>query len=176
MDLENKVEELRELLDTKQYTGLRQELMELNEADIAAIMEEMEDKEMLKIFRILPKDLAADVFSYMEVENQQFIITSLSERDAAHIIDNLMADDATDLLEEMPANVVKKLRKKSITKSAYEIGMGKSLWADLENGIKDPQLSTIWRIAEGLEIKPHILIKKIEDELGEDFSFLENIE
>lgn len=109
MDLENKVEELRELLDTKQYTGLRQELMELNEADIAAIMEEMEEKEMLKIFRILPKDLAADVFSYMEVENQQFIITSLSERDAANIIDNLMADDATDLLEEMPANVVKKL-------------------------------------------------------------------
>ena len=109
MDLENKVEELRELLDTKQYTGLRQELMELNEADIAVIMEEMEEKEMLKIFRILPKDLAADVFSYMEVENQQFIITSLSERDAANIIDNLMADDAADLLEEMPANVVKKL-------------------------------------------------------------------
>ena len=83
MDLEKVVEELRELLNTKQYTGLRQELMELNEADIAAIMEEMEEKEMLKIFRILPKDLAADVFSYMEVENQQFIITSLSERDAA---------------------------------------------------------------------------------------------
>ena len=109
MDLEKLVEELRELLDTKQYTGLRQQLMELNEADIAVLMEEMEEKEMLKIFRILPKDLAADVFSYMEVENQQFIITSLSERDAANIIDNLMADDATDLLEEMPANVVKKL-------------------------------------------------------------------
>lgn len=109
MDLEKLVEELRELLDTKQYTGLRQQLMELNEADIAMIMEEMEEKEMLKIFRILPKDLAADVFSYMEVENQQFIITSLSERDAANIIDNLMADDATDLLEEMPASVVKKL-------------------------------------------------------------------
>ena len=109
MDLENVVEELKELLETKQYTGLRQKLMELNEADIAAIMEEMEEEEMLKIFRILPKDLAADVFSYMEVENQQFIITSLSERDAANIIDNLMADDATDLLEEMPASVVKKL-------------------------------------------------------------------
>ena len=64
---------------------------------------------MLKVFRILPKDLAADVFSYMEVEHQQLIITSLSERDAASIIDNLMADDATDLLEEMPANIVKKL-------------------------------------------------------------------
>ena len=72
------------------------------------------------------------------------------------------------------AKVVKSLRIKSITKSADEIGMGKSLWADLENGIKDPQFSTLWRIAEGLEIKPHILVKMIEDELGVNFSFIEN--
>ena len=71
------------------------------------------------------------------------------------------------------AKTVKMHRKKSITKSADEIGMGKSLWADLENGIKDPQLSTLWRIAEGLEIKPHILIKEIEEELGNSFSFIE---
>ena len=109
MELEMKVAELRELLDTKQYATLRRELVELNEADIAVVMEEMGEKEMLKIFRILPKDLAADVFSYMEVDNQQYIITSLSERDAANIIDNLMADDAADFLEEMPASVVKKL-------------------------------------------------------------------
>lgn len=81
----------------------------MNEADIAAVMEELEEEQLLKIFRILPKDLAADVFAYMDVDNQQFIITSLSERDAANIIDNLMADDATDLLEEMPASIVKKL-------------------------------------------------------------------
>ena len=56
------------------------------------------------------------------------------------------------------AKVVKAHRTKSITKSADEIAMGKSLWADLENGIKDPQISTLWRIAEGLEIKPHILM------------------
>ena len=72
------------------------------------------------------------------------------------------------------AKVVKSLRKKSITKSADEIAMGKSMWADLENGIKDPQFSTLWRISEGLDIKPHILVKMIEDELGESFSFLEN--
>lgn len=76
-------------------------------------------------------------------------------------------------LQNATAKLVKKLRKKSITKSADEIGMGKSLWADLENGIKDPQFSTLWRIAEGLEIRPHQLIKMIEDELGEHFSFLE---
>lgn len=100
---------IRELLETKQYTRLRQRLADMNIADIAVVMEELEHEELLKIFRILPKSMAADVFSYLEVENQQYIITSLSDREAANIIDNLMADDATDLLEEMPANMVKKL-------------------------------------------------------------------
>ena len=100
---------VKELLETKQYTTLRQKIAEMNGADIATVMEELDQGDMLKILRILPKNLAADVFSYMEVESQQFIITSLSEKDAAGIINNLMADDAADLLEEMPANVVKKL-------------------------------------------------------------------
>lgn len=103
------LEVIKELLETKQYTRLRQKIADMNIADIAAVMEELEEEELLKIFRILPKSMAADVFSYLEVENQQFIITSLSDREAANIINNLMADDATDLLEEMPANIVKKL-------------------------------------------------------------------
>ena len=77
-------------------------------------------------------------------------------------------------LQRAIAKVVKEHRTKSITKSADEIAMGKSMWADLENGIKDPQFSTLWRIAEGLDIKPHVLVKMIEDELGSNFSFLEN--
>ncbi|MCR5596257.1 MAG: magnesium transporter [Lachnospiraceae bacterium] len=101
--------EIKELLESKQYTRLRQKAAELNEADVAAVMEELEDEEQFKMFRILPKSMAADVFSHLEVDTQQYIITSLSERDAGSIIDNLMADDAADLLEEMPANVVKKL-------------------------------------------------------------------
>ncbi len=103
-------ETLEELLQTKQYTKLRQYLSEMNDADIATFMDELdEEEEVLKILRILPKDLAAKVFSYLEVENQQMIITSLTDKEAAHIINNLMADDAVDLLEEMPANVVKRL-------------------------------------------------------------------
>ncbi len=102
-------EVVNELLETKQYTKLRQFLAEMNDADIAVCMEELEDTQMLKVFRILPKDLAADVFSYLEVENQHMLITSLSDKEAANIINNLMADDAADLMEEMPANVVKKL-------------------------------------------------------------------
>ena len=103
------LEDIRELLETKQYTSLRQKIAEMNTADVAAILEELEEEQLLKIFRILPKNMAADVFSYLEVDNQQLIITSLSDKEAANIINNLMADDATDLLEEMPANVVKKL-------------------------------------------------------------------
>ncbi|MBP9996764.1 MAG: magnesium transporter [Lachnospiraceae bacterium] len=105
----NKTEDIRELLETKQYTRLRQKLSEKNEADVASALEELEETEQLKVFRILPKDMAADVFSYMDVDVQHFIITSLSAKDAGNIIDNLMADDATDMLEEMPANIVKKL-------------------------------------------------------------------
>ena len=101
--------EIKELLDTKQYTKLRQYLAELNDADIAVLMEELDEGELLKVFRILPKDLAADVFSYLDLDNQHMIITSLSDKEAGNIINNLMADDAVDMLEEMPANVVKKL-------------------------------------------------------------------
>lgn len=103
------MDEILELLNTGQYTKLRQLIVDYNVADIAAYMEEMGKEELLKLFRILPKNMAADVFSYLEIETEQYIITSLSDRDAANIIDNLMADDATDLLEEMPANVVKRL-------------------------------------------------------------------
>lgn len=105
----NTPEELRELLDSKQYTRLRQTLEDMNDADIAAIMDEMEDEDSLKMFRLLPKDMAADVFAQLELEGQQYIITALSEKEASSVIDNLMADDATDLLEEMPANVVKRI-------------------------------------------------------------------
>ena len=97
MEQIKELEEVLELLNTKQYTKLRQYLAELNDADIAGLLEELEEEEMLKVFRILPKDLAADVFSYLDMDNQQKIITSLSDKEATNIINNLMADDAADL-------------------------------------------------------------------------------
>ena len=64
---------IKELLDTKQYTRLRQKVAEMNEADIAVIMEELKEEDLLKIFRILPKNIAADVFSYLEVESSSLL-------------------------------------------------------------------------------------------------------
>jgi len=109
--MEKRIEcaEVSRLLDEKKYIEIRSILTELNEADIAVLMEELQAEEMLKVYRILPKDLAADVFSYLEVESQQAVISSLSDKEAANIIDHLWADDAADFLEEMPANVVEKL-------------------------------------------------------------------
>lgn len=109
MEILTEFNDIREFLDTKQYTRLRQTLAELNDADVAVLMDELEEEELLKVFRILPKDLAADVFSYLELDTQHMIINSLTDREAAGIIDHLMADDAVELLEEMPANVVTRL-------------------------------------------------------------------
>ena len=103
------LEEFRNLIAEKKYTALREKAKDMNDSDLAYVMDNMEDEDMLTMFRLFPKELAADVFSQLTLESQQYIITSLSEKEAGSIIDNLFADDATDLLEEMPANVVKKI-------------------------------------------------------------------
>ena len=103
------MEEIIGLVEEKQYTRIRQELAEWNEADIASVLEELPFEEQIKVFRILPKGIAADVFAFLPVEIEQKIITTLTDREAANIINNQMADDAADLMEEMPAGLVKKL-------------------------------------------------------------------
>lgn len=100
---------INELLENKLYMEARREIAEMNPVDIAALIEEFPEDERTKIFRLLPKSLAADVFSYLPIELEQDIIVALSDKEAGHILDNLNADDAADLIDEMPANVVKKL-------------------------------------------------------------------
>jgi magnesium transporter len=121
METREMEKELRELVKAHHYTKLREIVAEMNAADVAAFLEDVSETELLKIFRILPKAMAADVFSFLDIDIQQLIIVSLSDREAAHIIDNLMADDATDLLEEMPANIVKKLLINASTETRRDI-------------------------------------------------------
>lgn len=117
------LETLREYIEHKQYAKIRSEIVDLNEADIAAMLEELElpTTEMIKVFRMLPKSIAADVFSFLSIELEQMIITSLTDREAANIIDNLYADDAADLMEEMPANVVKRLLAQTTPETRRDI-------------------------------------------------------
>lgn len=143
--------ELNDLIQTKQYTRLRQELLAYNDADIALFLEELEEAEMVKIFRILPKGVAADVFSYLPIDCEQMIITSLSDSEASNIIDNLMADDATDLLEEMPANIVKRL----LANTSPEVRR------DINHLLRYPEDSagSIMTV-EFLELKEHLTVEQ----------------
>lgn len=117
------IEKMREYIEHKQYAKIRNEVLEMNEADIAAMLEELElpGTELIKVFRMLPKSIAADVFSFLPIEVEQTIITSLTDREAATIIDNLFADDAADLMEEMPANVVKRLLAQTTPETRRDI-------------------------------------------------------
>ncbi len=115
------IQRMKELIEQKQYAEFRKEVVELNEADIASILEGLSQQEQVKVFRILPKSIAADVFSYLPIELEQTIITSLSEREASGIIENLYSDDAADLMEEMPANVVKRILENTSPETRRDI-------------------------------------------------------
>lgn len=99
------------LMEMGKLVEAREKIMELNEVDIAQLLENLEEDKALMIFRLLPKDLAASVFSYMTSAQQEFIIASIADREIRNIVDNLFLDDTVDLLEEMPANIVKKILK-----------------------------------------------------------------
>ncbi len=109
MEEKNYQEIVRNLLETRQYTKLRELIADMQEVDVALVMGEMKDEDSLKLFRLLPKDMAAEVFANLESDDQQYIIRFLSDRETSNIVNNLYADDAADFLEEMPANVVKRI-------------------------------------------------------------------
>ncbi|OGO77116.1 MAG: magnesium transporter [Clostridiales bacterium GWB2_37_7] len=100
-----------ELINQNKLTEARHELEDMNIVDIAQLFEEIDRHQLIKFFRILPKDIAADVFSYIPTELQAFIIESITDFEIKHIIDDLFFDDTVDLIEEMPAVVVKKVLK-----------------------------------------------------------------
>lgn len=85
-----------------------------------------------------------------------------------------MQDRKKELLKAL-AKIVKKYRgEKSISQISMEIDVSKSIWLMIERAQRDAQFSTIWRIAEALDIKPSFLVNELENELGENFSFIEN--
>lgn len=113
MDNPELTEHIKGFIKSRQYNEFKTSVVNLNHADIAMLLgDEFEDNDVvsaLKLFRMLPKSIAAEVFSYFDIDVQQELITALSEKEAAEILNDMYADDAVDLLEEMPANVVHRL-------------------------------------------------------------------
>lgn len=91
------------------FSRIREEIIELNVVDIAHLLDELEEEKTLIVFRLLPKEISVEVFSYMSTEQQQYIIESITDKEIQNIISNMFMDDTVDILEEMPANVVKKI-------------------------------------------------------------------
>ncbi|MGN0451920.1 MAG: magnesium transporter [Acutalibacteraceae bacterium] len=106
-------EEIFELIEGKKYARLRELLSDMNPADIAQILEEIPEKELPVIFRILPKELAAEVFVEMDSEMQQLLIEAFSDRELREVMDELFMDDTVDIIDEMPATVAKRILRQT---------------------------------------------------------------
>ena len=104
---------LIKMLEEKKYSTARDVLGTLNPADIAAFFSSLEEQKIPLLFRLLPKELAAESFVEMDVDAQELLIRSFSDNELKEIIDELYVDDAADLVEEMPANVVKRILRQA---------------------------------------------------------------
>ena len=104
---------LQQMLEDKKYATVRDILVTMNPADIAMIFSDLEAQKLPLSFRLLPKELAAETFVEMEPDQQELLIRSFSDNELKEVVDELYVDDAADLVEEMPANVVKRILKQA---------------------------------------------------------------
>ena len=108
---EKRTDELTELLNKRDMKQLKQRMEELNEFDVAEFLAEIDDNQMPMVFRLLSKETAAEVFANFDTPEQEKIINSITDSELSGIIEELYVDDAVDLMEELPANVVKRVMR-----------------------------------------------------------------
>ncbi|MCQ2451072.1 MAG: magnesium transporter [Clostridia bacterium] len=104
-------EKILELIEQKKFGELKSLLSEMNPADLAQVFEEVAEKDLPVIFRILPKELAAEVFVEMDSDMQQLLIEAFSDKELREVMDELFMDDTVDIIDEMPATVAKRILK-----------------------------------------------------------------
>ena len=101
----------KELLEGKRLRDLKLQLGEANEVDVAEFMKDLDPEKTILVFRMLPKEVASDVFANLEIEDQQTVISAITDREVSELVEDLYVDDAVDMLEEMPANMVMRVLK-----------------------------------------------------------------
>ena len=104
---------LRKMLEEKKYAALRDLLVVMYPSDIAELFADLDERQIPLLFRLLPKELAAETFVEMEPDAQEILIRGFSDSELKEVLDELYVDDAADLVEEMPANVVKRILKQA---------------------------------------------------------------
>lgn len=109
--MEIKISELQALAENKKFIELREILIQMNEVDISEFLETLEVEKRVVIFRMLPKEISAEVFACFDTDTQEHIINSITDKEIAEIVEDLFVDDAVDILEELPASIVKRVLK-----------------------------------------------------------------
>ena len=99
------VKNITELLNAKKYAQIKKELNEMNSVDLAELLEQFPQESMVVLFRLIAKETAAEVFTNMNTEMQQALISTFTEKELKDIFEDMFMDDTVDILEEMPANV-----------------------------------------------------------------------
>ncbi len=102
-------EKILELLEERKYPEIATLVKDMNPADVAALLEELPQQNMPIVFRLCPKELAADAFAYMDGDSQEVLVQGFSDKELDEVMSQLFLDDTVDMIEEMPANVVKKI-------------------------------------------------------------------
>ena len=96
------IEEIRELIENKQFTELKKELKDMKSADVSMILVELDIDQAVIVFRLLSKEKAGMAFSYMETDMREKLIKDLTDAELKNVLDDLFMDDTVDLIEEMP--------------------------------------------------------------------------
>ena len=114
-------EKIQTLINEKKFSEIREEFRKLNNVEISDLLNQFDKSELIIIFRLLSKDQSADVFSYLEPEQQEIIINAVTDRETEVLFRNLYFDDMIDIIEEMPSNLVKKILKNTNSEDRYLI-------------------------------------------------------
>ena len=114
-------EKIQTLINEKKFSEIREEFRKLNNVEISDLLNQFDKSELIIIFRLLSKDQSADVFSYLEPEQQEIIINAVRDRETEVLFRNLYFDDMIDIIEEMPSNLVKKILKNTNSEDRYLI-------------------------------------------------------
>lgn len=128
-------QEILLLIDNKDWAAVKKAVAEINTVDIAGIFHTLDDANIIILFRLLPKDGAADVFAYLDPETQEHIVSGLSDKELSAIVNDLFADDAADFIDEMPAGVATRVLKAASEDTRAQINLLLSYGEDTAGSI-----------------------------------------
>ena len=143
--------EICELLEKKQYKTVKEAFAEMNEVDLAELLEELPEKQMVMAFRLVGKEKGAETFSNMEAEQQQILVEAFTDRELKEILADMFLDDTADLLEEMPANVVERILSNTDLQTRRQLNQLLSY--------SDDSVGSVMTV-EYVDLKPQMTVKE----------------